>query len=187
MTIIALDLETTGLLSPNDDIDSQPHIIEIGAIKFDAINHETIASISQLLDPGIQISERITEITGIKNQELHGKPTFAKHFKHLTKFFVGCSTILTFNGESFDLEVLRFELLRIGMLLRFPWPPLRIDLMLATNDYMAMKGKSGNKFPKLVELYIKLFDEDFANQHRAIADAEATMKCYMELKKRKIL
>lgn len=187
MSIISIDLETTGFLSKSDDIREQPHIIEIGAVKFDSQTFEEIETYEQLIKPPIPLPEEITEITGISSEDLQEQPSFLGQFKHLTKFFVGASTVLTFNGEAFDLEVLRWELQRVGYLMRFPWPPIRIDLMLSSTDYIALSGKSGNKFPKLIELYQHLFEKEFENQHRAIHDARATMDCYVELRKRNVL
>ena len=39
----------------------------------------------------------------------------------------------------------------------------------------------GYKYPKLGELYYKLFNKHFNNQHNAMADVEATYECYKEL------
>lgn len=39
-----------------------------------------------------------------------------------------------------------------------------------------------NKYPKLSELYYSLFGENFNDQHNALADVEATYKCFITLK-----
>lgn len=43
--------------------------------------------------------------------------------------------------------------------------------------------KKGYKWPKLTELYKTLFNEEFEGAHGALADIEATAKCFFELKK----
>ncbi len=43
------------------------------------------------------------------------------------------------------------------------------------------------KYPKLIELYDFLFDDRFDNAHDANADVEATVKCFFELIKRKVI
>ena len=43
------------------------------------------------------------------------------------------------------------------------------------------------KWPKLKELHIKLFGSSFANAHSALIDAKITAKCFLELKRRKII
>jgi hypothetical protein len=59
--------------------------------------------------------------------------------------------------------------------------------MTASADYAGMKGKTGNKPPKLTELFKFLFDRDFPDAHRALEDASATMQCAFELGKRGII
>lgn len=49
------------------------------------------------------------------------------------------------------------------------------------------KVTGGLKFPKLGELYRKLFDKDFANAHDALADIQATMDCYASLREQGVL
>lgn len=41
-----------------------------------------------------------------------------------------------------------------------------------------------NKYPKLDELYYKLFNKHFNNQHDAMADVQAAYDCYYELKRK---
>lgn len=45
----------------------------------------------------------------------------------------------------------------------------------------------GYKYPKLQELYAKLFGENFTDAHDALADIRATKKCYFELIERGII
>ena len=59
--------------------------------------------------------------------------------------------------------------------------------MHSTTDFCAIEGYYGHKWPKLEELYFKLFGSNFDNAHSAIADIEATAKCFWELKSRSIL
>ena len=57
---VALDLETTGLNPVTD------RILEIGAVKI--IDGREKEAFSTLVDPGRQVTERITELTGITNE-----------------------------------------------------------------------------------------------------------------------
>jgi len=48
--------------------------------------------------------------------------------------------------------------------------------------YCNLKNKYGKpKWPKLAELYFKLFKKDFAHAHDALADVKALRECYYEL------
>jgi DNA polymerase-3 subunit alpha (Gram-positive type) len=66
---IALDTETTGV-NPSDD-----RIIEIGMAR--VIDGRIEASYSTLIDPQMKISGRITELTGITDGDVTGKPVIA--------------------------------------------------------------------------------------------------------------
>lgn len=62
-----IDTETTGLSPYFDDI------IEIGILK--VRNNMVVAEYSQLIDPGYEIPEYITELTGITNEMLQSQPS----------------------------------------------------------------------------------------------------------------
>lgn len=75
---VALDLEMTGL-RPKED-----RIIEIGAVK--VIDGEATDSFSTLINPRMELSERITRITGIRQQELESAPEIEDILKPLSEF-----------------------------------------------------------------------------------------------------
>jgi hypothetical protein len=55
--------------------------------------------------------------------------------------------------------------------------------MEKTTNFCAIQGPYGYKWPKLSELYFKLFQSNFEEAHNAAADIKATAKCFWELKK----
>ncbi len=63
-TYVALDLETTGL-NPGSD-----RILEIGAVKI--IDGQVVETYETLINPGMKISSRIEELTGITNKMAAG-------------------------------------------------------------------------------------------------------------------
>ena len=77
-TIVVLDFETTGL-SPVAD-----RIIEIGAVKL--VNGAVTEEFSMLCDPGVPLSQKIMDITGISDAMLAGKPSPAEGVKKLMEF-----------------------------------------------------------------------------------------------------
>ncbi|MCS6870607.1 MAG: 3'-5' exonuclease, partial [Anaerolineae bacterium] len=94
--LVALDLETTGL----DPADS--HIIEIGAAKFrDGVLLETY---STLVNPSVTIPARVTDLTGIRNEDMIGAPKLAQVLPVLQDF-VGDS-VLVGHSVAFDLRFL---------------------------------------------------------------------------------
>ena len=75
---VALDIETTGL---NPAVD---RIIEVGMARVEAGN--ITQKYSELVYPGITVSDRITELTGIQKQEPFCKITEFSSGKELLEF-----------------------------------------------------------------------------------------------------
>jgi len=168
--IIFLDFETTGLLLPSSsDLELQPRIIEIGAIKVDN-DMQVVGELSELIDPQQLISEEITRITGIKPKELEGKRKIEEAVPEWAEFFVGATTLVAHN-LAFDRDVLYFELLRTGWERRFPFPPKQLCTVDST---MHIKGRR----MKLTELYQHTQGEPLAQTHRALDDVRALFACY---------
>lgn len=94
---VALDLETTGLSADKDAI------IEVGAVKYR--DGEPIEFLDQLVNPGRPIPYEITLITGIRNEDVLGKPKWEQVAGPLQRF-VGNAPIVAHNA-AFDLGFLR--------------------------------------------------------------------------------
>ena len=65
-TYIALDLETTGLDADRDAI------IEVAAVKFR--DDEVLDTFSSFVKPGRRIPREITDLTGIRDDDVAGAP-----------------------------------------------------------------------------------------------------------------
>ena len=101
---VAIDIETTGL-------DRSARIIELGAVR---MRHgRKVASFSQLVNPQIPIPAKVTQITGITDRDVKGKPTIDKA---LPKFYAFCGrdTWIGHNIRRFDIPIIRHEAERIG-------------------------------------------------------------------------
>lgn len=100
--LVAIDLETTGL-NPSYD-----RIIEIGAVKFQG--DEVLGEYQTLVDPGIPISDFITQLTGISDEVVAGAPGIRDVMPDL-RSFIGRATLVGHN-VNFDLGFLRAAGLR---------------------------------------------------------------------------
>lgn len=101
---VAIDIETTGL-------GRSARIIELGAAR---IRHgRKVASYSQLVNPQIPIPAKVTQITGITDRDVKGKPTIDKA---LPRFYAFCGkdTWIGHNIRRFDIPIIRHEAERIG-------------------------------------------------------------------------
>ena len=159
MKAIIFDTETTGLLLPSSaPVEKQPKIIELGAI---AVSESgVLGELSQLLSPG----QEITKITGITNEDLVGKPTFAEYLPQLKEFFAGSDMLICHNAP-FDTGMLKNDLIRAACE-DFPWPN---TIICTAQEYTPVLGHR----PKLLTLYERIIGVPLAQTHRALDDARA--------------
>ena len=164
--LVILDFETTGL-SP-----AYARVIEVGAIVIRGT--EIVDKLSQLMYPGCSIPYFITDITGITNQMLKGKPT-PERFMPKLKNFIGNRTILAHNA-SFDQKFLVSEMENIGKNIDNKFLctlKLARRLILDAPDYKLTTLTS--------HLKIKIPKDHKA--HRALNDVMATYGVWLYMKK----
>ena len=99
MTIISLDLETTGVDARNDTI------IEIGLARC-ADDGTVIDTWSSLVNPGMPLAPEIVNITGITDEMVRGAPRFDALRSRIAEF-VGRDTVILGHNVEFDLSFLR--------------------------------------------------------------------------------
>lgn len=179
MSVIILDTETTGLVLPEPvDIDRQPKITEFYADKYELDSnseyHHT-DSLHLMFNPGEPLSKKIIKITGITDEMLADEPPFAFHVDELKKFFLG-STLAVGHNIDFDMNVLKYELIRIQQASRFPWP---MNRFCTVQRSMHIHGHRLT----LKKLHKHFFGEFPDVSHRAESDVKATAECYFELVK----
>ena len=95
--LVFVDLETTGFVH-----DPRFSVIEVGLV---SISPDRIQEASSLIDPGMRIPPHITELTGITNQMVKGKPDFSKYVKYFQKI-ADTSILMGYNSKSFDSKAL---------------------------------------------------------------------------------
>lgn len=167
MRTLIFDTETTDLIKNKLlPLDRQPHIIEFFGLSVDAEGHEC-NSLEHLFDPGIILTDTIQRITGIKPEDLRGKPKFETHAEEMKKFIEGHDEVVAHN-LSFDKSMIDFEMKRAGLTVE--WPVL-ICTVEATEH---IKGHRLN----LTSLHELLLGEAFSGAHRAAADVRALANCF---------
>ncbi|GIV81182.1 MAG: DNA polymerase III subunit epsilon [Anaerolineae bacterium] len=152
--IVALDLETTGLNPDEDDI------IEVGAAKFE--DGQLIDTFGTLINPGRGVPERITAITGIRTEDLIGRPRFHEVLPRL-RSFIGAHPVVGHNVD-FDLAFL----VRHRLLLD--------NATIDTYDLASVLLPTAPRY-SLNGLTTQLGLET-SESHRALADAEAAGRLY---------
>ena len=157
---VALDVETTGL-SPRTD-----KIIEIGMVR--VRNGVEEKCYSALIHPGRQVSARITQLTGITNEMLSGAPPMEDVLDNILAF-IGSDVIVGHN-VNFDIGFMQaacMDVLNTGFKHDF------VDTMRYSRRYF--QELPNHRLGTLV----CSFCVEQNQAHRALADAQATSRCYM--------
>jgi len=184
------DTETTGLpkswKASVTDLGNWPHIVQIAWALFSG-DGSRLAFHDYLIKPeGFVIPERATAIHGISTEKAlkEGRPA-AEVLKEFSGAIRGAARLVAHNLD-FDEKMVRVEFLRLGMPdAVIPIP--KICTMKSSTGYCKIPGPYGDKWPKLSELHIKLFDVDFEDQHNAASDVLCCAKCFFELRRRGII
>ncbi len=155
--IVVLDFESTGLST------ATARIIEIGAVKLD--KGTVVDEFEELVDPGEPLKPKITEVTGITDVMLSGKPTAEVLLPKLMEFIGDCP--IAAHNSAFDGALLRAELKRLG---RSYENPVLDTLTYARKLYPELKSFKLKNLCKHLGVSLK-------NAHRAVHDATATAHC----------
>jgi DNA polymerase III epsilon subunit-like protein len=166
MISIVLDTETTGLLLPKGaDLEKQPRIIELA---FARLEHGKVVSQHEwLIDPECEIGEKITKITGIKQEDLEGKPKFREILADVEEAIAGADVLIAHNAP-FDSGMLANELARCART-GFPWPT---SVMCTVQEFYHLKGRR----LKLGDLYELKLGKKMESAHRAMGDVMALVE-----------
>ena len=161
---VVVDIETTGT-----DITSDK-ITEIGAVRIkDGVICE---SFQTLIDPGVSLSKRIVELTGITDEMLVGKPKIDEVYPDFVKF-LGNSIFVAHNAD-FDYKFLKKAGQVLGYFLR--------------NDYIDTVAVARKTLPWLSNHKLNTICEHYKielHHHRALSDAFATAEAFLEMAKGK--
>ena len=177
MKIVTIDLETSGIPPKGANYETDfavfPHILGMAWKINDGKTVEYIIN-----NPGVVITQEITKINGITQAMCD-----ASHYtieSTLNQFYVDCqgNDYVVGHNIYFDTSIIKANCLRAKMPI---FEALTVILDKEKRiDTMRAGTKLCGKWPKLTELYMKLFQEDF-DAHSAGQDVEACYKCFVKL------
>lgn len=159
---ISVDIETTGL-DPKLD-----KIIEIGAVKI--VDGRETGSFSTLVNPGRQITERVTELTGITDEMVAAAPKIGEAIKKAAEFFEEMP--LLGHHVIFDYSFLKRAAVNEGLV----FEKNGIDTLYLCRCFMPGEEK------KNLTAACKWFGVKQDTHHRALADAYAAHFLYQAVK-----
>lgn len=178
MRHLIFDTETTALVSNSlKPLGKQPRIIEFYGVMIEPMEGMELRELGNLhtyINPGIDIPEEVTKITGITKEQLVDAPAFKEVAAQIWNF-IGSADCVVAHNLSYDMSVLNFEFDREGT--AASWPVKRICTVEHTEH---IKGHRLS----LTNLHIELFGDAFAKAHSAENDVRALTRCYLELRNR---
>ncbi len=190
---LIFDTETTGLPknydAPLSDADNWPRLVQIAWQLHDNTG-KLINAKNLIVKPNgfvipfntVMIHGVTTEIALAEGKDL--AEVLAEFTADLEKNLLAVA-----HNAPFDLSVIGAEYLRLGQENHLEKVKI-YDTQKETTDFVAIpSGKTGTrfKFPKLSELYFKLFNENFEDAHDAAYDVKATARAFFGLITQKII
>lgn len=181
------DTETTGLPArwnaPVTDTDNWPRLVQLAWIMCDD-QGQRLESCDALVKPeGFVIPPEVSRLHGITTNIAHEKGRPLREVMEEFSEQLDQAGALVGHNISFDECIIGAEFERLRMLTCLFLKP-KYCTMKSSTDYCKLPGKKGFKSPRLAELHRILFGEEFDNAHNALADVEATARCFWELKRR---
>jgi len=189
LKILVFDTETTGFLNKkNPNLDAQPYIVQFAGILWELENWEykELERKNIMIKPPISIPYGASQVHHIYDIDVKDAPVMSQQITEIMDFLAKADAIIGHNIE-YDEDMIKLELKRLEKLHLYA-PDQVICTMKWTVDFCALQGNGLRfKYPKLWELYKKLFWEYFVWAHDAMVDVEATQQCFLELEKQGVL
>tara|TARA_E500000331_G_scaffold295627_1_gene293946 strand:+ start:130 stop:834 length:705 start_codon:yes stop_codon:yes gene_type:complete len=211
--ILVFDVETTGLFPKKNKYDTTPlkitdcpYILQLSYALYDITSNKVLDTYDTYInvDKSVQIEEKITQLTGA-NRELCDKGvSIIDALKELYKGYMRANTCVAHNVY-FDQRMVLTEIERnrdeiiknapeCMTLFNSTYEELNdVDKYCTMNKGISIcnivleskyPGKPPSlKWPKLVELYTKLFEnENVEGLHNSMVDVLACLRCYMKMR-----
>ena len=158
VTFVVVDLETTGAAP------GQSAITEIGAVK--VRGGEVLGEFQTLVDPGGPVPAQIQVLTGITTAMVIGAPRIAEVLPSFLEFARG--SVLVAHNAPFDVGFLKAAAAETG----HAWPGFPVvDTVRLARRVVTRDEAPNHKLSTLAAL----FRATVVPEHRALADAQATV------------
>jgi len=197
MKILVADTETTNLVPKgkhySTDFKDFPKIVSIAWQLLDEDQKLFNKEYHIIRPDGWEIPPEATEIHLITNDMA---TKIGMDMKTILRHFIidaQCADKIIIHNSYFDCSIIKANLLCLGVDKEIANKALakekRVDTMMQTTKFVGALYANGNpgKWPKLEELYKKLFNEDMEGAHSSEKDVENLKKCYYELKRLEII
>lgn len=185
--IIFFDTETTGLPkyynAPISNSQNWPRMVQLAFLEYNE-DGSLASKNNYIIKPeGFLIPQDATLIHRISNQQAQTEGHDLIKVLDIFADAINESAILIAHNFDFDKNIVGAEFVRKDL----DTKPLLTKRSFCTMknknvvNFCRIQGKNGYKWPKLEDLYFKLFNEKISDAHDASVDIQATAECFWEL------
>jgi DNA polymerase-3 subunit alpha len=184
---LIFDTETTGLpqdkQAPITDFDNWPRAVQV-AWQFHGPDGTLLEKANHIIRPdGFTIPFNAARVHGITTERAQREGSGLKEVLEEFQQVLSRAACLVGHNTEFDTRILGAEYLRKGMAADIMNAAMVDTCTETTAAFCQLPGGRGGRFklPNLGELHQRLFGESFGNAHNALADVDATARCFFEL------
>jgi DNA polymerase-3 subunit epsilon len=195
MKVLVFDTETTGIISRDIDYNNNkwynkvPYIVQLSWIFIDLKDNKILNKADYIikLNKNIEIPKICSDIHGITNEISENKGI---NIDEILRYFISDiskADILVAHNIEFDKTMLRAELLRnnfndIFINSKFEeYCTMKNSIYICKIERINMRNEPYFKWPKLIELYKKLFNTIPKNLHNSFNDVIVCLRCYYKM------
>jgi len=184
------DTETTGLpknwRAPVTDIDNWPRLVQIAWIVADDQGNRLELKDFIIKPEGFSIPPEAANVHGISTEKAISEGLPLDQVLNEFSALVDQADYIVAHNIAFDEKIVGAEFIRKDISNSFNSTP-KLCTMQSSTEYCQLPGRYGYKWPKLSELHIKLFGEDFEDAHDASVDINATEKCFWKMREYRLI
>ncbi len=172
--IVVVDLEATcPAADQGNNTVERSEIIEIGAVRLDRRSLEVKDGFSELVRPTrYPVPPFITRMTGIDDEALAGKETFARVGRRFLDWYGARNkAIVAAFGAYYDIPLLRLECDRHGLDFRATIAGGALDIRAVAMVWLAERGQRTSGVNLASALQKMGADDEGLREHRAVDDA----------------
>lgn len=160
--LVGLDTETTGLDVRKD------RVFEIGLVTYE--NGKVVETWGELMDPTVELDDKVVETTGVTTAEVAGKPVFVEFVEGIESR-IRDRIVVGYNIAGFDMPILTSEFDRLSR----PMPKCHVVDVLIFARQLVKTGRH-----RLGDMAAR-FGVEMDTAHRATADADATVRLLLAM------
>ena len=192
MRVLVFDTETTGLPSKYnakvEELGVWPNIVQFSWIVYDTDDMDLLEIKDYIikLPSGMKVPPESTKIHGITNEMMLKKGKSIEQVLYEFGEDLSKCGILVAHNIKFDKSMVQVESIRNNVEDAFQ-NKVEFCTMMYGNDICKLtrinyKQKVVSKFPKLIELYEKLFNEVPNNLHNSLNDVLVCFRCFYKMR-----